>query len=68
MRRQWDGKYQVIGDDEAYKIYRFTVSGSSGTLEDTVTLGASGHEYSADSPPVLFGAIVKPASASTLQC
>jgi hypothetical protein len=38
---QWDGKYLAIGDDEANKIYRFTVSGSSGTLEDTVTLGGA---------------------------
>jgi hypothetical protein len=36
---QWDGKYLAIGDDEANKIYRFAISGSSGTLEDTVSLG-----------------------------
>jgi hypothetical protein len=36
---QWDGNYVAVGDDEAQKIYRFTVSGSSGTLEDTVVLG-----------------------------
>ena len=36
---QWDGRYLAIGDDEVNKIYRFAISGSSGTLEDTVSLG-----------------------------
>lgn len=35
---QWDGKYVAIGDDEAEKIYRFAISGSSGTLQGTVSL------------------------------
>jgi hypothetical protein len=36
---QWDGKYVAVGDDEAQKIYQFTISGSSGTLEGTTSLG-----------------------------
>lgn len=35
---QWDGKYIAVGDNEAYKIYRFTISGSKGTLEGTSSL------------------------------
>jgi hypothetical protein len=38
---QWDGKYLAVGDDAVNKIYRFAVSGSSGTLEDTVSLGGA---------------------------
>jgi hypothetical protein len=38
---QWDGKYLAIGDEEANKIYRFAISGSSGTLKDTVSLGGA---------------------------
>jgi hypothetical protein len=36
---QWDGKYVTVEDDEVNKIYRFTISGSTGTLEGTVGLG-----------------------------
>jgi hypothetical protein len=36
---QWDGKYVAVGDDEAQNIYQFTISGSSGTLEGTTSLG-----------------------------
>jgi hypothetical protein len=39
---QWDGKYVTVNDQEAYKIYQYTVSGSSATLEGTVAYsGAS---------------------------
>jgi hypothetical protein len=36
---QWDGRYISISDAEAYKIYRFTITGSSGTLKGTTDLG-----------------------------
>jgi hypothetical protein len=39
---QWDGTYVTVNDQEAYKIYQYTVSGSSTTLEGTVSYsGAS---------------------------
>jgi hypothetical protein len=41
---QWDGKYVAVGDDgteNAQKIYRFSISGSRGTLEGTTNLGSS---------------------------
>ncbi len=38
---QWDGKYVTVADNEVNKIYRFTISGSSGTLEGTVDLGGA---------------------------
>jgi hypothetical protein len=39
---QWDGTYVTVNDQEAYKIYQYTVSGSSATLEGTVSYsGAS---------------------------
>jgi hypothetical protein len=39
---QWDGKYVTVNDQEAYDIYQYTVSGSSATLEGTVSYsGAS---------------------------
>jgi hypothetical protein len=42
---QWDGKYLAVGDDEAQKIYRFSISGSSGTLEGAVDLGDAQSVY-----------------------
>lgn len=36
---QWDGKYVTVADAETYKIYRFTITGSNGTLKGTVNLG-----------------------------
>lgn len=36
---QWDGKYLAIGDDSTNEIYRFMISGSSGTLEGSTSLG-----------------------------
>jgi hypothetical protein len=36
---QWDGKYVTVPDVNAFKIYRFAISGSSGTLKGTVDLG-----------------------------
>ena len=42
---QWDGKYIAVGDDEAQKIYRFAISGSSGTLKGTVNLGSAQSVY-----------------------
>ena len=42
---QWDGKYVAVGDDEAQTIYRFTISGSTGTLEGTVSLGDAEYMY-----------------------
>jgi hypothetical protein len=38
---QWDGRYLAIGDDAMNKIYRFSISGSSGTLQGTTTLGGA---------------------------
>jgi hypothetical protein len=38
---QWDGKYVAVGDDEYNNIYRFSISGSSGTLESTTSLGGA---------------------------
>jgi hypothetical protein len=38
---QWDGKYVAVGDDVAQRIYRFAISGSTGTLEGTVDLGSA---------------------------
>jgi hypothetical protein len=34
---QWDGTYVAVGDQEANAIYRYSVSGSTVTLEGTVT-------------------------------
>jgi hypothetical protein len=42
---QWDGKYVAIGDDEAQNIYRFAISGSTGTLEGTISLGGLSISY-----------------------
>jgi len=36
---QWDGKYVAVGDDNNAKIYRISISGSEGTVVDTVSLG-----------------------------
>ena len=36
---QWDGKYVAVGDEAAEAIYRFAISGSTGTLEGTLDLG-----------------------------
>lgn len=38
---QWDGKYLAVGDDQVQKIYQFSISGSSGTLQGTTNLGSS---------------------------
>ena len=35
---QWDGKYVTVGDNTAEDIYRFTISGSQGTLVGTTNL------------------------------
>lgn len=35
---QWDGKYVTVGDENAHAIYRYAVSGTTATLEDTVNL------------------------------
>jgi hypothetical protein len=44
---QWDGKYVTVtsGDPSDNNIYRFTISGSSGTLERTVVLDEDPSEY-----------------------
>jgi hypothetical protein len=42
---QWDGKYVAVGDDEAQKIYQFTISGSAGTLEGSTDLGNADSVY-----------------------
>ncbi len=42
---QWDGKYVAVGDDGAQKIYQFTISGSTGTLEGTTNLGNAQSVY-----------------------
>jgi hypothetical protein len=42
---QWDGKYVAIGDDVAQKIYRFAISGSTGTLKETVSLNGLSISY-----------------------
>lgn len=42
---QWDGKYMVVGDEgsgsQGSTLYRFTITGGTGTLESTVNLSAS---------------------------
>jgi hypothetical protein len=35
---QWDGKYVTVYDTDAHAIYRYTVSGTTATLEGTVSL------------------------------
>lgn len=35
---QWDGKYVTVADNDVDDIYRFAISGSSGTLKRTVHL------------------------------
>ena len=42
---QWDGEYVAIGDDVAQKIYRFAISGSTGTLEGTISLDGLTSSY-----------------------
>jgi|HubBroStandDraft_2_1064218.scaffolds.fasta_scaffold04397_4 hypothetical protein len=42
---QWDGKYVAIGDDVAQKIYRFAISGSTGTLEGTTSIDGLSISY-----------------------
>lgn len=37
---RWDGKFLVVGDQVTPTIYRFTISGSSGTLAGTTNLGS----------------------------
>jgi hypothetical protein len=39
---QWDGKYLAVGDQTANDIYRFAISGLTGTLEGTTQLGFTG--------------------------
>ncbi|MBV9719766.1 MAG: hypothetical protein JOZ77_10625 [Candidatus Eremiobacteraeota bacterium] len=38
---QWDGTYLAVTDQIANAIYRYTVSGTKATLEDTVSLSTS---------------------------
>ncbi len=39
---QWDGTYVTVNDQEEYKIYQYTISGSTATLSGTVSYsGAS---------------------------
>lgn len=38
---QWDGKYVAVGDGVTATIYQFTISGSSGTLHGTTSLGGT---------------------------
>jgi hypothetical protein len=42
---QWDGQYLAVGDRKAKVIYRIAVSGSSGTIVQTVPIGGWFHEY-----------------------
>jgi hypothetical protein len=42
---QWDGKYMAVGDDATQTIYQFTISGSSGTLKGTTSLGNAQSVY-----------------------
>jgi hypothetical protein len=63
---QWDGKYVTVGDDVAENIYRFTISGSRGTLVGTTSLAGApamvnwwidGHNVvggNGDSPPAVY--------------
>jgi hypothetical protein len=39
---QWDGTYVTVNDQEAYAIYRYSVSGSTATLEGTVSYSDAG--------------------------
>lgn len=38
---QWDGKYVTVNDQDTHDIYQYTVSGTSATLEGTVSLTGS---------------------------
>jgi hypothetical protein len=38
---QWDGRYLTVGDQESHAIYQYTVSGTTATLEGTVSLNGS---------------------------
>lgn len=38
---QFDGKYVTVNDQEAHAIYRYTVSGTTATLQGTVSLSGS---------------------------
>jgi hypothetical protein len=38
---QWDGKYLVVGDQDAADVYEFAISGSSGTLEGTTPINGA---------------------------
>jgi hypothetical protein len=42
---QWDGKYVTVEDLQANEIYRFAISGSSGTLEGKVDLVEAPSQY-----------------------
>lgn len=42
---QWDGKYLAMGDDDAEKVYRLAIAGSSATVEGTVTLAGTDAVY-----------------------
>jgi hypothetical protein len=38
---QWDGTYVTVNDQDAHDIFQYTVSGTTGTLKGTVSLGGS---------------------------
>ncbi len=38
---QWDGTYVTVNDQEAHDIYQYTVSGTTATLEGTVSLSGT---------------------------
>jgi hypothetical protein len=38
---QWDGTYVTVEDQEANKVYRYSISGTTATLKSTVTLKGS---------------------------
>jgi hypothetical protein len=38
---QWDGKYLTVGDQEVGVIYQYAVSGTTATLEGSVSLSGS---------------------------
>jgi hypothetical protein len=51
---QWDGKYLTVQDANVNEIYRFAISGSSGTLKGTVDLKLTGSQY-AVRPTLIVG-------------
>ena len=42
---QWDGRYIAVGDDATQMIYQFAISGSTGALEGTTSLGSAQSVY-----------------------